>query len=118
MSIIDLTTANVDGRLAGVRSTTASRFRRFYPFFFFFYLAEGVEGYFPIILFGRRGIISGGMDAACYSEFGAKDFCYNYFIPIILYYFIRCCFHGIFIIINLHIFYSNIFTNHVRGHCA
>jgi hypothetical protein len=24
------------------------------------------------------------MDAACYNEFGAKDFCYNYFIPMIL----------------------------------
>jgi hypothetical protein len=120
--------------------TTASRFRRFYPFFYeynfvyhcgrkpvggletmpptSFYPAEGVEGYFPLILFGRKGLISGGMDAACYDECGAKDFCYNYFIPIIFYYFIRYYFHKIFIIIYLHIFYSNIFTDHVRGHCA
>jgi hypothetical protein len=42
-----------------------------------------------------RGTHSGGMDGsplsrailrACYNECGAKDFCYNYLIPVILYY--------------------------------
>jgi hypothetical protein len=37
--------------------------------------AEGVTHYY--IFFGRVGIISGGMDAACYNKFGAKYFCYN-----------------------------------------
>jgi hypothetical protein len=31
-----------------------------------------------LYLFGRRRIISDGTDAACYDEFGAKDFCFTW----------------------------------------
>jgi hypothetical protein len=51
------------------------------------------------LLFSSLGTHSGGMDAACYNECGAKDFCYNYFIYMILYSVFKYCFRNIIIII-------------------